>query len=198
MREYAPNIPIKVGVLLWTANGNPVTGLGSGDVTVTFVRPNGTTGTAALTGWTEDITGEGMYSFTFSAAEIGANEGEFRFIAKDNASNAIRYAGLLTLKPYSRTATALIALRDGDLHARIYANANGVLDSTGTEARITVYNEDGTEAVAEQTDSSPDAQGTFNIVVSPHGLSGKTNYHMKVQVTTPTGTVVSYQGFSTT
>lgn len=198
-RDGAPNTAIPVNVILWDQQGSPVTGLAAGAVTVTYARPDGTTGTAAKTGWTEILSGKGVYRFTFSAAELGTNAGEFIWLAE--ATGATAYPGLLQLEdggPSPRIATALIAIRDGDLHVRIYANKNGLLDSTGTSGKVTVYNEDGTTAIAEQTDASADAVGMFNVVVSPHTLSQKTNYSMKVVVETPTGTVQSHQGFSTT
>lgn len=94
-------------------------------------------------------------------------------------------------------ACCVVALRGSAALFRVFLQINGQSDATGTEARITVYEEDGTEAIAVQTDSSPDAEGTFNISVDPHGLSQSTNYLAKVEIDIPAGTITSWQGFST-
>ena len=53
-------------------------------------------------------------------------------------------------------------------------------------------------AIAQQTDATPDAQGMFDISFGPpHGLSKDRNYTCKVEIDSPAGNVVSYQGFST-
>lgn len=92
----------------------------------------------------------------------------------------------------------LVVFTGADVIFRVFLQINGQLDQTGTAARITVYEHDGTEAIAIQTDSTPDAQGMFSITVADHPLSKNRNYMVKAEIDVPgPETVQSWQGFST-
>ena len=71
----------------------PNESLAVGDVTVTFWRPNGTSGTAAKTGWIH--RDEGLYSFTLETAEIGSTTGLFLFVV--TAASTLTFRGALQL-----------------------------------------------------------------------------------------------------
>jgi hypothetical protein len=196
MRQIALEATYDTNIVMLDSAGAPVTGLGTGDITVTYYQPDGTTGAAAKTNFAE--VGNGIYSFQFGTAEVGTNVGELTWVAV--AAGALNHYGLAQITVSGaatiRIATALVSILGTSIKCSIFLQTNGQFDSTGTTGKVTVYKEDGTEAIAEQTDASADAQGMFTITVDPHGLLKNKNYLMKVEVISPSGTVTSYQGFS--
>lgn len=97
-----------------------------------------------------------------------------------------------------REAIAWASFRGGYLLVRAGLTLNGQHDSTGTACRITIYDEDGSVALAEQTDAAADARGMFAFsIASLGGLVNNRNYSIKVDIDTPTGTVSTTRGLPT-
>ena len=200
-RDIQPNFVYETNIIMMDGGGNAVLGLLTGEVIVNYWRPKDNTLRVATKPNFAPL-GNGAYRFEFTAAEVGTVAGELVFVAIDASGSptSINYPGLVQIDlggPSPRVCAAMVNLRSGDFQCTAFLQTNGQLDTTGTECRVTVRNEDGTVAIAQQTDAVPDAQGMFHITVTPSGLLTDRNYLMQVEIDSPAGNVQSYQGFST-
>lgn len=94
-----------------------------------------------------------------------------------------------------RRVSLLVAVRGGVFYAKTWLTSGGEIDTTGTASRITIYKEDGSVLIATLTDAVPDSMGMFTFSQSNPALLESTNYIAKCEIDTPTGTVISPQGF---
>ncbi len=200
-RDIQPNFVYETNIIMMDSGGVAVLGLLTGEIVVNYWRPKDNTLRIATKPNFVEL-GNGVYRFEFPASEVGTVAGELIFVAIDSSGSptAINYPGLVQIDlggPAPRVCAAMVNLRSGDFQCTAFLQTNGQLDIGGTTCRITVFNEDGTVAIAQQTDAAPDAQGMFHITVTPSGLLTDRNYLMQVEIDSPDGNVQSYQGFST-